>query len=405
MAPPSEPPSQSIRPAPRYLFLDGLRGLAALFVVLHHAYREILPAGVIRLPFGLPNLLETGHQAVAIFIVLSGFCLGLPLARDPKRRLAGGFRGYVGRRARRILPPYYAALAFGLLVATLVPGMAQPRGDRWDDALPAQTPGVVASHLLLVHNLRRVWCYRIDPPMWSVATEWQIYLVFPVLLLVWRRFGLATTVLSALAVGHGIGLLAASRGWEGIRALSPWYLGLFSLGLAAAGAVGTAACSTGNKHWIVAALTCFGLAMAALRAWPERAEFSDPLLGAATASLLVACALGQSGTAALVRRVLETRTALALGAISYSLYLVHYPILAMVGRAFAESGSSARALAILAGAVPLSLVVATAFREAVERPFLPARLDRAEDRRAAAGARGQCQVQAQHAVPRSARRR
>src|SRR5690242_1352162 len=99
----------------RLAILDGLRGLSALYVVLHHAYEEVRTVAptdwlVVRLAW-----LHCGHAAVAVFIVLSGYSLA---AGDPFR---GGFRAYVGRRARRILPPYYAALALSLLAIWLVP--------------------------------------------------------------------------------------------------------------------------------------------------------------------------------------------------------------------------------------------------------------------------------------------
>jgi peptidoglycan/LPS O-acetylase OafA/YrhL len=344
-----------------------MRGLAALFVVVHHAYREVVPEHAVRLPFGLPNLLETGHQAVAVFIVLSGFCLGLPVARDPHRSLSGGWLGYLRRRMRRILPPYYAALALALLLVTVVPEMDLRRGDRWDEALPARAPDVIVSHLLLIHNLRYIWCFRIDPPMWSVATEWQIYLVFPWLLVIWRRFGLGAVVGSAFAVGYGLGLVAWWQGWGGIRQLCPWYLGLFALGVAAAAVVARDAREPrGARPWLQAAV-CLALGLLVLGRWPNRLEGSDPFFGAAAACLVVACASAPAGT--LVRRALEARWALRLGAVSYSLYLVHYPILSLVSRSAVAWPAEARAIAVIAGAVPLSLATAYAFHLAFERPF------------------------------------
>src|SRR5438270_2616521 len=103
-------------PAPRLPFLDGLRGLAAVYVVLHHAAMMVPPAGLGGVGSAARFVFRHGHYAVAVFIVLSGYCLMLPVARDPCGRLPGGVVGYLGRRARRILPPYYAALGLGWLL-------------------------------------------------------------------------------------------------------------------------------------------------------------------------------------------------------------------------------------------------------------------------------------------------
>ena len=77
------------------------------------------------------------------------------------------------------------------LLIALIPGLQRAERVRWDRALPAFEPGVVLSHLLLVHNLDERWIFKVDPPLWSVATEWQIYWLFPGLLAVWRRHGSA----------------------------------------------------------------------------------------------------------------------------------------------------------------------------------------------------------------------
>ena len=93
-------------PSPIHLdFLDGLRGLSALFVVLHHATGGVPREDVSRWLFRITSLLFLdGHYAVAVFIVLSGFSLMLPVVRSPDHRLRGGFLGYLKRCAWRILP-------------------------------------------------------------------------------------------------------------------------------------------------------------------------------------------------------------------------------------------------------------------------------------------------------------
>jgi peptidoglycan/LPS O-acetylase OafA/YrhL len=89
-------------------FLDGIRGLAAFYVLLFH----IIANGDSKLLSDslLLNFLRFGHEAVVVFIVLSGFVLTLPVVRSSQLTLTGGLVGFFKRRGRRILPGYYAAL-------------------------------------------------------------------------------------------------------------------------------------------------------------------------------------------------------------------------------------------------------------------------------------------------------
>ena len=92
--------------------------------------------------------------------------------------------------------------------------------------------GSIVSHLLLIHNFHLAWSHRIDPPMWSVATEWQVYFLLPALLWAWRRWGTSGAVMLGFAVGLAPSLVMP-RGHEFAGCF--WYAGLFALGVAAAG--------------------------------------------------------------------------------------------------------------------------------------------------------------------------
>src|SRR5579875_2648256 len=146
MGAPVRQESVSATEAPRLRleFLDGLRGLAALYVVEHHIAQFALS------PHASPwrhaqrlywHIFCYGHQAVVVFIVLSGYVLMLPVARTQDGHMPKGVWDYFKRRARRILPPYYAALAICFLLVAFVPHMEglwdnKPRTLRWGRLFP-----------------------------------------------------------------------------------------------------------------------------------------------------------------------------------------------------------------------------------------------------------------------------
>ncbi len=392
-------PAPSAPPRLRLDYLDGLRGLAALYVVLHHAYYGLTAeASLPPLAAHLTYWLYLGRSAVDIFIVLSGYCLMLPVIKSGK--LSGGTGEFLRRRARRILPPYYAALGVSLLAIAVFPSLhdlSHPNA-LWNEALPALTPGIIASHLLLIQNFDPAWHSKIDYPMWSVATEWQIYFLFPwVLLPIWKRAGSLAAIAAAFVLGLVPLFLFFDR-WSGV---SPQFLGLFALGLGAADL--SFSQRPAPARWrerlpwggLSAALLAV-LVLISLKhsSWPEAVAGKDIMVGGATACLLVACtryltrhhetATDQSpetrGRSPLTLRLMESRPAVGLGTFSYSLYLVHAPVLALCQSAIRplHLPPTLGLGLMLAGGVPLALAVSYLFHLAFEKPFLSRALVQAE---------------------------
>ncbi len=364
-------------PRERLAFLDGLRGLAALYVVLFHAMVEAHASGRSNSAPAVAAFaaLRHGHYAVDVFIVLSGYCLMRPVARDPDGRLEGGVVAYLGRRARRIIPPYYAALGLCWLLAATVPALGRRGGGPWDLALPAGGVGVVASHLLLVQNWAPGWIYRIDPPTWTVATEWQIYLLFPALIALRRRAGMAATVAVAFGLGWAIAGLGPLLGNPALVRLCPWLLGLFTLGMAAAGDGDGQGPVRRPLGWVAAVVVALGVP-----AWldaPNRdVMLADPIVGALTALLIARLARRSArGESSPILRLLSSPGARRLGSISYSLYLIHFPLLALAGSLLRSRGvvPGAQLAAMLGLAAPACVAAAGLFAGVFERPFLARR--------------------------------
>jgi peptidoglycan/LPS O-acetylase OafA/YrhL len=92
------------RPTIRLEFLDGVRGFSALYVTAYHLLFWQLSLATFSLPIKVASmLLRFGHASVSIFIVISGLSLMLGVLADPQLKIRGGFKGYILRRAKRIM--------------------------------------------------------------------------------------------------------------------------------------------------------------------------------------------------------------------------------------------------------------------------------------------------------------
>jgi peptidoglycan/LPS O-acetylase OafA/YrhL len=346
----------------RLAHLDGLRALAALFVVGGHA--SSMSLGATTTSGGLTGLLvRYGHLAVDVFIVLSGYCLMLPV--PARGGVPGGALGFYRRRARRILPPYYAALALTALVSAL----------GWHEvgAAPITRRDWLVNLMLLQnwlsgHN-------TIDSPTWSVAVEWQIYFLFPALALLWRRSGPLPTVAAAALVGLSV-TAAAPLLLGPLHYNAPWYVLLFGLGLCAGAVHGRrvpggalAAVALTSAGGVIA---CYRTAPAAhARDWLGAlpAAWWLPALDACVGALACAALLGLAQGDGPAARALSWRPLVAIGTFSYSLYLVHFPLLSALRGLTHWAGR----LSVFGLEVPLAVGGAYLFFLAFERPFLTRR--------------------------------
>jgi peptidoglycan/LPS O-acetylase OafA/YrhL len=354
---------------PKFEFADGLRAIAALTVAIYHATMFTGYLGDVQedLPL-VDRIAEIGNYAVPVFIVLSGFVLMLPVARSEDLELRGGFGRYIGRRAKRILPPYYASLLLFLIMIWTIPVLQVQSGTAWDNKIPVTIGGVV-SHLLVVHNLSPEWIYQINGPAWSIATEWQIYFLMPLVLLpLWRRLGPWWT--TAIAIGLGFAL---SRFVPNVGAAHFWLIGLFGMGMLAAFlAVRRTRFKAG---W--PALIMFVAAVGWLYIDPDSAEarnlYSESLIGAAIAlALLWLAAASLDGRRTWLHRILETRFLVWVGLWSYSLYLIHSPMLALGNLLLLPLGLPTwlQLIVMLGVVLPAAGALAYVFHRLVERHFI-----------------------------------
>ena len=158
-------------------------------------------------------------------MALSGFCLTLSALRRET-----SLREFFRRRARRILPGYYVALALCLALTALIPWLHVAHDERWALALPAFSKGALIPHLLLVHNLSPEWMFKIDPPLWALAIEAQLYVAFALSFLpLYRRSG-RLAVLCAGATLSFLPLLFLPHN-SNLFWTCPWYALIFCFGI------------------------------------------------------------------------------------------------------------------------------------------------------------------------------
>jgi peptidoglycan/LPS O-acetylase OafA/YrhL len=295
--------------------LQSLRGLAALWVVLYHVQVYLRYYNLDLLP--IPGL-RLGWLGVDLFFVLSAYLLGQPFldGRPPR------YRRFIADRFLRVAPPYYAAFAFAALAyAAFAPEAWIPSKAWWS--------------LVFLQNFRKQTFIAANPAFWSLAVELQFYLLLPWMARLFRGrrwpWALAGALLASYlwrALLYRVGTEDALQ-WETFTL--PGFLGHFALGLAAGRLRRIGA---PIRPGVRRATFAGGLALVALPAWlwiPAGSIYFSvlslagdtlvrPVAACGFALVVLATASGGWVTRALSWKPLEW-----LGAISYSLYLIHVP--------------------------------------------------------------------------------
>lgn len=356
-------------------FLEGMRALAALVVVFNHIYAEVFPPEQSRTPSGLLGLssyfMVLGHLAVTVFIVISGFCLAIPVVNNGGA-MVGGFQRFIKRRARRILPPYYIALTLSLGLALTI--LSRPMGTHWDTALDFRPQDVLA-HYLMLQNIFGTG--RINYVFWSIATEWWLYFTFPLILLLFRRIGPMRTAALAIGVGYAAQLLLLD---SRVGRANLHFFGFFALGMCCAFVAHRYQGQLAERWrpWLLAALAMAVVVIVELMAlwgW-ENASTQFIYYDLPTAVATIATILLASMPGSRLGRTLGARPLVTIGGFSYSLYLMHVPFIVLFLQYIViPLGIQGDAAFVLTSTVGLACVVALAygFYRVAERPFLNTR--------------------------------
>jgi peptidoglycan/LPS O-acetylase OafA/YrhL len=350
---------RDLNPGTHYLaFVDGLRAISILAVVAYH--------------IGIPGV-PGGFVGVDIFFVISGFLI----VNQIKAGLAAGKFSTVvfyAQRALRILPPYLIVLLVTYALALFL--LPTPEVS-WDFLASAATAPLMVTNVVFYLNQGYFDISAIDKPLlhtWTLAVEEQFYLVAPLLVLLLFRVGKGRFGAAAILIGLALGVaslgsaiaetsttgknaafyLAHCRAWEFI----------------AGGFIGLQLVHEFRRlpaivleliAWLGAA--CIAIAIFAFDSALPYPSYNAvlPVLGA---SLIILCGLARPDNT--VARFLAVRWMVAIGLISYSWYLWHWPILSF-GR-LARMSEPSLILDTLGGGL-LAFVLAYLTYRYVERPI------------------------------------
>lgn len=328
--------------------LDGLRALAVLAVIFFHFN---------------PGWLPGGFLGVDIFFVLSGYLMG---AIAIKESSAGYFslRGFIERRLRRILPALFFICSLCFIPAWLL----LPPSDMTDfsESILANTLAVT-NYLFLSEAGYFDRASDMKPLLhtWSLAVEIQFYGLFVLVIWAWRRWRwpvpslpeLLRKLLMVMAVGYGCYLLIYGLSADVSFYSFPSRLWEFAAGVA------TAAARTRQlkipSGGVVLALLVLLATLAGVAGISEWIPLATGIAVLATAALI----LGADSDSP-VARLLSLKPMVWLGMISYSLYLIHNPVLSF-GRYAEVAGKGAFALITL----PTMVLLAYLSWRWVENPF------------------------------------
>lgn len=334
--------------------LDDLRAIAITLVVLMHGYAAFVPR-----PDSIKNplliFIYAGGTGVTLFFILSGYLVSMPFIKAAQEGHTYSVSEHFKQRALRILPTYY----FYVLVSCALTG-------RFDQFIPALFFLVDSNELSIYSN---VW--------WSLTTEVQFYLAIPLIFYLAR---------------HKHALPAMALIWLATYAYCAEYLlpGNFS-----------------SYAWITTSIIykapafLVGIVLAWITASGKIKKHSQITRAFLSAAFLIALTFFLKGTAekigpgyagkypyhivmesilwgAIFFLLLQNKSSIFrrpgqfLAEISYSLYLVHYPIIFM-GVLYAKKygiQTSWQVFAVLLASLALSILLAWISYKAIEEPFL-----------------------------------
>jgi peptidoglycan/LPS O-acetylase OafA/YrhL len=291
--------------------LTGLRGLAAVWVMVGHYFGELPGLGLFH------TIAAHMYLAVDFFMVLSGFVLALTY----ERRFSPGIKfieyiRFVQHRVARLFPLYLVVTSFCLIMMRLGVG---------DNSSTQTLPAIVLNYLMA-----QSWWWpddSISGTGWSLSIEWGLNLLFPLFVVLLLHTRLRWALMFSIVAGAVLVVQAIFDGQlssdQALRGAIDWYYVPQSLVRCASEfGLGMICWRVRPRLPVLASSRVQGLIIAAMCAAVLSPQL-DVAFVALACLLVIGCSFETSGVAAR----LGGRVPHWLGAISFSIYLLHLPVL------------------------------------------------------------------------------
>ena len=372
----------------RWDSLDSLRGIAAFLVVTFHCAQVApdfaIPANPLS-PAAWGNIwtwmkysplrvfFSSGPPAVVLFFVLSGFVLSLPFLREGRR---SGYAGFALKRVCRIYLPFVAAILFSAVLDAVVQPKPMPSLSHWFNTVLWNEPltlGYIGRNLAMTGLNPDM---TLDLVMWSLVHELRISLVFPLLFLLtrrWPRLSLIGSILFSVICTEII------AGREATTVLMSFvdtgrFVVLFTAGILVASRVPELRLAASRVPGLAKGALWLAAGLLLMTPGPTVYRYFDFTWGVGAILLMILTV-----TSVRADRHLSRPVSVWLGRVSYSLYLVHLPIL--IAAVHLADGVVPLWVTILAS-IAASLIGAELMHRSIEIPsmhlgrMIAARLDR-----------------------------
>jgi peptidoglycan/LPS O-acetylase OafA/YrhL len=357
----------------RFTYIDSLRGLAALWVVFYHLWNRFYPHLSTQghlLPTGPPTNIGSalaffifgfGYSGVTLFFVLSGLCIHLPQAR--REQLHVSLREFASRRFWRLYPAYIASILFSI-IALAIPKLLLVATKHSLEPFNWWTEVRGADAVISACFLQPFWPKSLDfnGVYWTLIFEIQFYIAYPLLLWCLKKSSLVLVGFALLISEIYFALFPFPMQCFFPVKYFEWFLGVIA-----------AEALLRNPKWasstILTLCAVIGFVGGVFSVFePNLYPFRDLLFAIGYFGLLLLVAKSRS----LLMRVFNWRVLTGLGIFSYSLYLVHVPIIDLVwgglDRMKFVSPQWLHLLSLIS--IPISILVAYVFYWLFERPFL-----------------------------------
>ncbi len=362
------------------VFLDGLRGIAAFYVMVGHA-RWILHEGYSgfianhenynffnKLLFYFFSFFRYGHEAVMFFFVLSGFVIHLRYSRQlsNNRFEKFDFKDFFVRRFRRIFPPLFIVLIITLLLDTLGQNLGYSiYFNNTPNELLNRNIGVDLSLELFLKNIFFLQglvfsTFGSNGPLWSISYEWWFYMLYPLVFFINKK-----NVFLSLVVAVLFAILGRYYHVEFISNLLAcfvcWWLGGIAVDIY-------------NERIKINTFILYVLLLfipIGLIGKQHLFFYSDYFISVGFFAFIVLTTTKQD----INKKMLWLKKIKWLGDSSYTLYIIHFPILVFInGIVLSKNGNRMpETFVFVVGSILFSLLIAYLLHFIIEKPFVKKR--------------------------------